>query len=261
MRRHLTQIVSAAALLLLPTTVQCVYKHEFSLDLPHKNLHRRDTAYISDEDVIDPIQAAKDVQQIPYLANNYTGILDTADQVVQGDSDEAQLPWNAAVPFIPTSNTNITSAGGWIQVPQVDGFDLNRTWSVVPGAIMPFYSLTGLNNTQIKRAVITWPGKPRDSWKYANLYRNALSVVQSNQTLGVTINTTLIISPVWLNQFDLQAGAVLNNEISFHGSQWEAGGTSRTPNLSHSLTTYEIMDNFTDMLFNKELYPKLNQVV
>lgn len=209
----------------------------------------------------DPIQAAKDVQQIPFLANNNTGKLDAANQIVQGDSDEAQLPWNVAVPFIATSNTNVTAAGGWVAIPEVVGFDLNRTWNIVSGAIMPFYSLTGLDSTQIKRAVITWPGKPRDVWKYANLYRNALAVVESNQTWGVPTNSTLIISPIWMNELDLQAGAVLTNELSFHGSQWEAGGTSKTPNLSRSLTTYEIMDNFTDMLFDKAQYPSLNQVV
>lgn len=40
------------------------------------------------------------------------------------------------------------------------------------------------------------PHRPRDAWKYANLYRNALEVVYyNNQTTGVPNNTVLIISP------------------------------------------------------------------
>jgi hypothetical protein len=155
---------------------------------------RRQVA-ITDEDTTNPIQAAKDVQAIPYLANNVrksnitcphgvatidksfsftdspihcaafsltiqaSGVTDTADQVVQGDSDEGQLPWNDAVYFFQSAATNVTTAGGWEELPDVQGFDLNRTWEVVPGAVMPFYSLSNLDPTAVKRAVITWPGK------------------------------------------------------------------------------------------------------
>ena len=66
---------------------------------------------------------------------------------------------------------------------------------------------------------------------------------------------------VWMNELDQQAGGVLNGEIYFHGSQWESGGNSKGPTLQHTLPGYAIMDNFTDMLFDKSQYPNLNQVV
>lgn len=69
------------------------------------------------------------------------------------------------------------------------------------------------------------------------------------------------LAAVWLNELDQQAGSVQPKELYFHGSEWEAGGASRGPALQRSLTTYSIVDNFTDMLFNKNLYPNLNQVV
>jgi hypothetical protein len=245
-------------LLLLAVTLICLPISTRGRRVTHR---RRDLQYITGEEISDPLQAARDVQQIPYLANNNTGILDRMDQIVQGDSDEAQLPWNAAVPFIQTPATNASSAGGWISIPDLDGFDLNRTWQVLPNVIMPFYIQSGRDAANVKRAVITWPGKPRDSWKYANLYRNALSVVEANQTYGVANNTVVIISPIWLNNLDQQAGSSQLNELVFHGSQWEAGGTSRSPKLNHSLTSYNVMDNFTDMLFDKNIFPNLNQVV
>lgn len=218
--------------------------------------------FITDEDRANPVQAAKDVQAIPFLAGNASGITDTAHQLVPGDSDEGQLPWNnGTVPFIATPDTTASAAGGWQAIPDLQGFTLNRSWEVVPGAVMPFYITAGVDPTQVKRAVITFPGKPRDSWKYANLYRNALSVVYANETYGVTNNSVLIVSPVWMNEIDQQAGGVQGKEVYFHGSEWEAGGASRGPNLTHSLTTYGLMDNFTDMLFDTNQYPNLNQVV
>jgi hypothetical protein len=222
---------------------------------------RRDLVYITDEDSTDPILAAKEVQDIPYLANNHSGRIDTADQLVTGDSDEGQLPWNSAVPFLPTPATTVSSAGGWNAIPALEGFALNRSWEVLPNVIMPFYSLSIPDPSAIKRAVITWPGKPRDCWKYANLYRNALAVVEANQTWGVASGSVLIISPMWMNTLDQAAGASLASELIFDGSQWEAGGDSKSPQLNHSLTTYDIVDNFTDMLFDKAQYPNLNQVV
>lgn len=44
-------------------------------------------------------------------------------------------------------------------IPNLEGFYTNRTWEVVPGAIMPFYIKSGIEASAIKRALITWPGK------------------------------------------------------------------------------------------------------
>lgn len=177
------------------------------------------------------------------------------------DSDNGQLPWNQNAPFIATPSTNISAEGGWNAIPELAGFSINRTWQVVPGAIMPFYIKSGLEPAAVKRAVISWPGKPRDTWKYANLYRNALNVVEANQTFGVQNNTVLIVAPIWLNELDQRAGSVKSNELYFSKSNWQAGGSSISPKLEHSLSTYAIMDNFTDMLFDRGVYPNLNQVV
>jgi hypothetical protein len=102
---------------------------------------------------MDPVQAAEAVQSIPYLANNVSlAILDISTAF------EAYFRY-AAVPFLPTPSTNASAAGGWISIPELEGFTLNRTWEVVPGAIMPFYMTSGLDITQVKRALITFPGK------------------------------------------------------------------------------------------------------
>jgi hypothetical protein len=217
--------------------------------------------YITDEASTDPIGAAKAVQALPYLAGNASGVTDTTAQLVQGDSDEGQLSWNAAIPFIQTPSTTADTAGGWQMIPQMEGFTLNRSWEVVPGAVMPFYITAGADPSQVKRAIITYPGKPRDCWKYGNLFRNALSVVYANETYGVANGSVIIISPMWMNNLDNAAGGTQAGELWFNGSAWEYGGASGGPKLTHSIDSYSVMDNFTDMLFDTAQWPAMNQVV
>jgi pimeloyl-ACP methyl ester carboxylesterase len=71
----------------------------------------------------------------------------------------------------------------------------------------------------------------------------------------------LLLCTVWLNDVDQRAGSVQPKELYFRSSSWQYGGTSVGPALNKSITAYSIMDNFTDMLFNKAIYPNLNQVV
>lgn len=75
------------------------------------------------------------------------------------DSDSGQLPWNSNISFSATPDTNISAALGWIAIPELSGFTTNRSWEVVPGAIMPFYVKSGVDASAVKRALISWPGK------------------------------------------------------------------------------------------------------
>lgn len=91
---------------------------------------------------------------------------------------------------------------------------------------------------------------------------NARSVVAENQpTWGITNDSILILAPVFMDAQDMAAGAGHSGEISFGGELWQQGAPSKTPTLTDSITSYEIMDYFADMLFNKVEYPNLNQVV
>lgn len=84
--------------------------------------------------------------------------------------------------------------------------------------------------------------------------------VQTFPELQVANNSVLIIGPAWLNEADQQYGAAQANDLVFHGSQWQSGGYSRSPNLTKSITTYDVLDYFTDWLFNKTNFPALNSV-
>ena len=85
--------------------------------------------------------------------------------------------------------------------------------------------------------------------------------MQNQPQLGVTADSVLIIGPAWLNDADQLYGAALDSDLVFHGSQWQSSGNSRSPpNLTHSITTYDVLDWFTDWLFNQTTFPNLNSV-
>jgi hypothetical protein len=91
---------------------------------------------------------------------------------------------------------------------------------------------------------------------------NARSVVATNfASWGITNDSVLILAPMFMDAADMTAGGGHPGEISFGGELWQQGSASKTPVLNESITSYEIMDFFADMLFNKTFYPNLNQVV
>lgn len=163
--------------------------------------------------------------------------------------------------FNPNSVAVPTAEGGWASLPEVAGFTLNRTFAIMENAIQPFYITSNYDPSKIKRAIIVMPGKPRDSWKYTTLMGNALNVSvngRHSDLADVKYEEVIVIGPAWLNQLDRSS---LENELVFHGSQWQSGGYSRSPKLKKSITSYEVLDGIADLLFDKAQFPSMNQVV
>ncbi|CAO1620830.1 unnamed protein product [Parajaminaea phylloscopi] len=211
----------------------------------------------------DPAGAAKAADAMPNIAGNFTGV-PMGNNIITGDSDGGNgYPWAASYPFVANADATGSPDSGWQALPPLDGFTLNRSIEIRGGAIQPVYVTANYNAQSIKRAIIVFPGKPRDSWKYTNLIRNALTVQAGLfPEWGVTTDSVLIMGPAWLNSNDSSAGAALPNELVFHGTQWQSGGHSVAPtNLNSSITTYEVIDRLTDILFDQKQFPNLNQVV
>ncbi|PWN95886.1 hypothetical protein FA09DRAFT_331826 [Tilletiopsis washingtonensis] len=229
----------------------------------------------------DPIGAARMADSLENVyayvnGGNPVGALISND----GDADAAeseQWPWNrgrnityvnnaVAVPGTINGAAAPENEEGWTALPQLEGFDLNRTWVVKETATQPFYITSGWQQraSTIKRAVLVFPGKPRDSWKYASLVRNALNVAVANGvadgTTPVVVDDIIVISVAWLNQWDQQYGAALSTDLVFHGSTWQSGGYSRSPKLTTSVTTYEVLDAMMDWLFDTKNFPALTSV-
>ena len=218
----------------------------------------------------DPISAATQADALPNVAGNNLGNTDTSGTLLNNSINGGyyNFLWNQDVWFNPNAATNGSDTGGWQELPEITGFTLNRTFSVYnvfnnESGVLPFYISNQADNTLVRRAIVVWPGKPRDIWKYANLMYNARSVAVSDNFVqqGATNDSFLIVAPAMLNQMDLQAGAAHANEIVFHGSGWQRGAPSRNPPMKHAVTSYAAVDQLIDQLFNKDTYPNLNQVM
>lgn len=240
-------------------------------DIGHKHrsqLHKRQEQYMYIAEEQDPLKAATAIQQMQYVPNN-SSQPNPDWLIVKDDGDSSNPPWLSQVPFVPTPNTdNVPFAEGkigWKAVPELEGFTLNRTWHVLPNLIMPMYISKnyqpGGDNSRIQRAVITMPGKPRDSWKYANLFRNALAVASSNSSYGISADQVMIIGPIFLNSDDKDAGAVHDGELYWHGSQWQSGHKVRNDQPKANLSSYHVLDNITDWIFTSGEFASIKQVV
>lgn len=215
----------------------------------------------------DPFTAANQVEALPGVSQNTQGNTDVTGNLLQGDGNY-NFPWipNSTY-FAPIANVNGSDTTGWQFLPDVPGFNLNRTFSVYnvfknESGVLPFYITNIGDPTKVLRAIIVWPGKPRDVWKYADLMMNARSVaVEDFNQNGVTNDSFIVVAPAMLNQMDLAAGAAHANEIVFHGSSWQRGAPSRNPPMKHAVTSYAAVDQIIEQLFNKKTYPNLNQVV
>lgn len=234
----------------------------------HGKLGKRQAQYQYIADEQDPLKAAADIQQMQYVPNN-SSVANPDWLIIKDDGGTSNPPWLSQVPFVQTpAADNLQVADGlmgWKVVPDLEGFTLNRTWQVLPGLTMPMYISQsyrpGEDNSRIQRAIITLPGKPRDSWKYANLFRNALTVAASNPANGISADQVVIIGPVFLNSDDKEAGAVREGELYWHGSQWQSGHKARNEEPKTNISSYHVLDNITDWVFNSGEFPSLKQAV
>ncbi|KAK0522212.1 hypothetical protein OC834_006366 [Tilletia horrida] len=218
----------------------------------------------------DPILASQQVLEGNAMV--YDTALNAQTYSLNPTNGNQHLPiWqNLGLPFVPIGDATPGTNGGWVNLPAQPGFDLNNTWVQVDNAVLPFYISSGYDPTKIKRAVITWPGKPRDAWKYGSFALTALQAANYNATRYFNIpedqapsnDSVLIISPIYLNDDeDLPDGSVAPNYLAFHGSRWQSGYQAVYPkNLNRTITTYDIVDNFTDWLFDQKQFPFLNSV-
>lgn len=256
-------------------------------------------ASVSAKDTSDIINVVQQVIDIPGLQDPYAsswakqenGLLVWWDD--QDSGDNTQVPWfknpqGEDFPFNPTAGVDIDpQSGGWTSLPgelycSVDGlpwpngqklFILNNSLPVTDekyqgqSVVQPFYvsdPSTYYNNPSlVKRVILTFPGKPRDSWKYANLFNNVLMWVYANsERYQVYPGEVVIIAPAVLNMDDQAAGGVAENWIAYQKSNWQMGGTSHYPPLQNgTVTFYSALDKIIEAVMDKSWFPNVNQIV
>ncbi|KDN43893.1 hypothetical protein K437DRAFT_257285 [Tilletiaria anomala UBC 951] len=218
---------------------------------------------IVNKSATDPLGAAYMALNLPGLNQTDNNFYKQGTLIPTDVEGGQQLPINLPTPYIPNANATHDDAGGWTALPtNLPNFTLNRTMVIKENAIMPFYVNSDYDPANIQKTIIVWPGKPRDSWAYTNYVQNALNIIVKRGTNpDINLKSVLIIGPAWMNEVDQKAGASQANELVFHGSQWNHGGNSRSPNLAHSITSYEVVDKFLDMVFDTAKFPNMKGAV
>ncbi|WFD22064.1 hypothetical protein MEQU1_000726 [Malassezia equina] len=224
----------------------------------------------------------------PSWATQQKGLLVYWDD--QDSGDNAQVPWfnGGNFPLNPTASVNADQhSGGWKSLPgeldcSVDGFVwpkgqklfiMNTSLAVTDElyknqpVVQPFYvsdPSTYYNNPElVKRVIITFPGKPRDSWKYANIFNNALMwVYQNKDVYQIYPGEVVIIAPAVLNMDDQEAGGVASNWVAYQKSNWQMGGSSYYPPLQNgSVTFFSALDKIIDSVMDRNWFPNVKQIV
>ncbi|WFD42862.1 hypothetical protein MPSI1_001512 [Malassezia psittaci] len=248
-----------------------------ALDAEGQNIQRRQYYYdeqesIADQSANDPIGATNKVLKMPHLGDTDAATFHKKKYgalVSSEYGDDSQVPWfdNGDFPFIQTANA-AASGDGWSWLPgEFEGFEMKHDLDISTGSTkitQPYYAMTGVNNNQVKRVLISLPGLHRDSWKYANLFYNALRYVQDKNKYGVEEGDVLIVAPVVLNLDDQAAGGTNGDDSDwavYRKSNWEFGGNTQSPKADHSVSFYTALDKLIEKFLDKDQYPNVEKVV
>lgn len=234
----------------------------------------------------DPVKATDMVLQMPNLDDNGGHTFAHNDPIVKSDDltgDSSQVPWFEGEEFKgPPNVQNDPNQDklSWKFIPQEFGlfpglgFKLNNDIQInapdnhpanVEKVVQPLWVSDPYDREKIERAVIVWPGKPRDSWKYVSLMANALNHMYTlGPGAGLTNGSVLLVAPLILNEYDRQAGGADGANRTwavYHGSAWQRGGMTQFPEMEHKVSMYRAMDIVINWLMNQDNFPHLNQVV
>ncbi|KAL4903586.1 hypothetical protein BDW74DRAFT_179582 [Aspergillus multicolor] len=194
--------------------------------------------------------------------NDQVVILSGSDNVSRG-SEAVNEPQPSSCPtiMIGTAEPDGDMDDGWKELPTVAGFDLTRL--VVDedaNATLPYFLENTKDFSNIKRAVITIPGKARNAWQSANDMRNALVCAAGRESINADMDAVLIAAPQWLSDKDVDAGAGASSDIWFDNSSYQQGAAAIGPD-DVSISAYEAMDMLVSSFWDKDTYPKLETVV
>ncbi|KAG7439897.1 uncharacterized protein BT62DRAFT_1013347 [Guyanagaster necrorhizus] len=164
------------------------------------------------------------------------------------------------------SNTNPTVDGneddGWQSFPDVVDATGYPRWVVDEdlGAYLPVYQTSGLNTTEVTRAVIVLHGKPRDCWYYFNAMNNALYNATYDDPTIIREHIS-IMGPCFFDEDDLSAGAAEEGQLLWGRTTWISGHTNVAPDSISDYSSLDVLDSLVAYYMNKTVYPNLEVVV
>lgn len=149
---------------------------------------------------------------------------------------------------------------GWTSMPQIVGFNTERLALTDNGNVTLPYYVENKDLTKIKRVVMIQQGKPRDSWRYANLARYAGKCAVSNPDWDTNFEDYAIVTPILWNTDDVTAGGAEATDVVWHSARWSIGAAARAPG-DFDWTSFKALDALVDHFFNTTAYPALTSIV
>ncbi|THU79475.1 hypothetical protein K435DRAFT_943064 [Dendrothele bispora CBS 962.96] len=167
----------------------------------------------------------------------------------------------SAYDWIPDPTVAGSSDGGWQQLPQLPGADLITDFPI-PGtdSVFPLYQSSGLDTSQVTRAIIVPAAEARDHWSYWITMQNIkMDLASTNSSFNP--NTTSIMSPCFLSQNDISAGAGNSNQLFWKGGDWFSGDFADGPDKNDKISSFDVLDTLINHYTNASAYPNIQAVV
>ncbi|KAG7451802.1 uncharacterized protein BT62DRAFT_959698 [Guyanagaster necrorhizus] len=151
---------------------------------------------------------------------------------------------------------------GWQSFPNVTDATAYPNWIIDEelGAYMPVYQTTGLNASEVTRAVIILHGKERTCWTDWNAANNALYNATYDDST-IERDEISILSPCFFDEDDLEAGAAQDGQLLWGKRTWMSGHRNVAPDSISDFSSFDVLDALVDYYMNTTLYPNLKVVV
>ncbi|KAK0450592.1 uncharacterized protein EV420DRAFT_741788 [Desarmillaria tabescens] len=168
---------------------------------------------------------------------------------------------------------------GWQSFPDVIDATAHPDWVVDEEleAYLPVYQTTGLNTSEVTRAVIILHGKERMCWSGGchpsfeprhvdnpDLDWNSANNALYNATYDdPTINRDeiSIMTPCFFDEDDLEAGAAQDGQLLWGRTTWISGHRNVGPDSISDFSSFDVLDALVAYYMNTTVYPNLETVV
>ncbi|THU98677.1 hypothetical protein K435DRAFT_795505 [Dendrothele bispora CBS 962.96] len=166
-----------------------------------------------------------------------------------------------AYDWVPNPVAGGNSGTGWEELPEIPGAQLIRNWTVPDtDSVFPVYQSSGLDPLQVTRAVVASAAKDRDPWNYWNNVQNIKMDLASTDT-SYDPNTTSIITPCFLAEVEIEAGAGSSDQLYWSKTGWFGGHYAEGPDPDDKISSFDVLDSIVDYYFNQTTFPNLQTVV
>jgi hypothetical protein len=96
-----------------------------------------------------------------------------------------------------------------------------------------------------------------------NTAHNTLIQASERDDLGVEVKVeeVAILSPCFMAQKDLDAGAVSEDQIIWGDTTWASGHYAISPDNATELSAFTLLDELVDYFTDRDTFPNLNVII